>query len=108
MIVVAEGDEFGGANEVAKMVKERLPNSRYTGLYSGPYSTRRFAKLSRPADRQPDGISAVECLMEGRHNVMVGILNNKMHYTPLEKAVKAKQKISDEWMKIVKILASLS
>jgi 6-phosphofructokinase 1 len=29
-----------------------------------------------------------------------------MHYTPLDNAVKAKQKISDEWLKIVKILAS--
>jgi len=37
---------------------------------------------------------------------MVGIMNNKMHYTPLERAVKAKQKISDDWLKIVKILAS--
>jgi 6-phosphofructokinase 1 len=37
---------------------------------------------------------------------MVGIMNNKMHYTPLERAVKAKQRISEEWMKIVKILAS--
>ena len=27
MVVVAEGDDFGGANEVAKMVKERLPNA---------------------------------------------------------------------------------
>jgi len=52
------------------------------------------------------GYSAVECLLEGRFNVMVGIMNNKMHYTPLDNAVKAKQKISDEWMKIVKILAS--
>jgi 6-phosphofructokinase 1 len=52
------------------------------------------------------GYAAVECLMEGRFNVMVGIINNKIHYTPLEKAVKAKQRISDEWMKIVRILAS--
>jgi 6-phosphofructokinase 1 len=52
------------------------------------------------------GYSAVECLMEGRFNVMVGIINNKMHFTPLEKAVKAKQRLSDEWLKIVHILAS--
>jgi 6-phosphofructokinase 1 len=37
---------------------------------------------------------------------MVGIEDNKMKYTPLNNAVKAKQKISDEWLKIVKILAS--
>jgi len=52
------------------------------------------------------GYAAVECLLEGRHNVMVGILNNRMHYTSLEKAVKSKQRISEEWIRIVKILAS--
>ena len=52
------------------------------------------------------GYSAVECLIENRVNVMVGIVNNRIHLTPLEKAVKAKQKLSDDWLKIVKILAS--
>jgi 6-phosphofructokinase 1 len=52
------------------------------------------------------GYHAVECLIEGKHNVFVGIVNNKMHYTPLDEAVKKKQRISEEWMKIVKILAS--
>ncbi|HEX8331816.1 MAG TPA: 6-phosphofructokinase [Segetibacter sp.] len=52
------------------------------------------------------GYHAVECLMEGRYNVMIGILNNKLNLVPLNKAVKAKQRISGEWMKIVKILAS--
>ena len=52
------------------------------------------------------GYHSVESLIAGRHNVMVGIVNNKMHYTPLEKAVKAKQSISEEWIKMVKILAS--
>ena len=35
---------------------------------------------------------------------LFGILNNKMNYTPLDEAVKKKQRINDEWMKIVKIL----
>jgi 6-phosphofructokinase 1 len=52
------------------------------------------------------GFHAVECLLNGTHNVMIGILNNKMHYTPLDNAIKAKQKISNEWLNIVKILAS--
>jgi 6-phosphofructokinase 1 len=52
------------------------------------------------------GFHAVESLMEGRHNVFVGIMNNKMHYIPLENAVKNKVKISEEWLRIVKILAS--
>jgi 6-phosphofructokinase 1 len=52
------------------------------------------------------GYSAVECLLEGRHNVFVGMVNNRIHFTPLNEAVKKKQRISEEWMKIVKILAS--
>jgi 6-phosphofructokinase 1 len=36
----------------------------------------------------------------------VGIVNNKMNYTPLNEAVKKKQKISEEWMTVVKILSS--
>jgi 6-phosphofructokinase 1 len=52
------------------------------------------------------GYHAIECLVEGRYNVFIGILNNKMNYIPLSEAVKSKEKISEEWLKIVKILAS--
>lgn len=52
------------------------------------------------------GYAAVDALLEGIHNVMIGVVNDKIHYTPLDKAVKAKQEIDPEWFKIVKILAS--
>jgi 6-phosphofructokinase 1 len=52
------------------------------------------------------GYAAVECLVEGKHNVFVGILNNRMHYIPLNEAVKKKQRLSEEWMRIVKILSA--
>jgi 6-phosphofructokinase 1 len=52
------------------------------------------------------GFHAVECLLEGKHNVFVGIMNNKMHYIPLNEAVKRKQYISEQWIDIVKILSS--
>jgi 6-phosphofructokinase 1 len=106
LIVVAEGDEFGGATQVEKVLKEKLPNAEIRVCILGhiqrggsPSCIDRFI-----ASRM--GYHAVESLMEGRHNVFVGILNNKMHYIPLKDAVKSKGKISEEWMKIVKILAS--
>jgi 6-phosphofructokinase 1 len=52
------------------------------------------------------GFHAVESLINGRYNVMVGIVNNKINYTPLDNAVKAKQKINPDWFRIMKILAS--
>lgn len=106
IVVLAEGDDFGGANHLATVVKERIPGFDVRVAILG-HIQRGGAPSSMDrliASRM--GYSAVECLLEGRFNVMVGIMNNKMHYTPLDNAVKAKQKISDEWMKIVKILAS--
>ena len=106
LIVVAEGDEFGGADEIAKIVKERLPIQDVRVCILGHIqrggSPTCFDRLI--ASRM--GYSAVECLLEGKFNLFVGMVNNRMHYTPLNEAVKKKQRISEEWMKIVKILAS--
>ena len=106
LIVVAEGDNFGGANEVGKIITERLPMQDVRVCILGHIqrggSPSCFDRLI--ASRM--GYSAVECLLEGRHNVFVGIVNNRMHFTPLNEAVKKKQRINEEWMKIVKILAS--
>ncbi|HEY4875760.1 MAG TPA: 6-phosphofructokinase, partial [Puia sp.] len=106
LVVVAEGDNFGGSDEVAKVVKQRLPNIDTRVCVLGHIQRGGSPTCIDRLIASRMGYSAVECLIEGRYNVMVGIMNNKMHFTPLEKAVKAKQKISDEWMKIVKILAS--
>ncbi|MBS1667450.1 MAG: 6-phosphofructokinase [Bacteroidetes bacterium] len=106
MVVVAEGDNFGGADEVAKVVKERIPSADTRVCVLGHIQRGGSPTCMDRLIASRMGYASVECLMEGRHNVMVGILNNKMHYTPLERAVKAKQKISDEWIKIVRILAS--
>ncbi|MFT3680726.1 MAG: 6-phosphofructokinase [Ferruginibacter sp.] len=106
LIVVAEGDEFGGGNEVAKAIKERLPQQDARVCILGHIqrggSPSCFDRLI--ASRM--GYSAVECLIDGRFNVFVGIINNRMSFIPLNDAVKKKQRISEEWMKIVKILAS--
>lgn len=106
MVVVAEGDDFGGGLEVEKYILEKMPGSEVRLCILGhiqrggsPTCLDRFI-----ASRM--GYHAVECLLEGRHNVFVGILNNEMNYIPLSEAVKNKKNIGREWLKIVKILSS--
>lgn len=106
LIVVAEGAEVGGANEIARIVTERMPKIETRVAILG-HIQRGGAPTGLDrliASRM--GYQAVECLVEGRYNVFVGIQNNKMNYVPLEKVHKKKGTISQEWMKIVKILAS--
>ncbi|HMO32374.1 MAG TPA: 6-phosphofructokinase [Lacibacter sp.] len=106
MIVVAEGDDTGGANEVAVMIKERMPHLDTRVCILGHIQRGGAPSCLDRVIASRLGYAAVMALIEGRHNTMIGILNNKLHYTPLDKAVKAKQKVSDEWLKIGKILAS--
>lgn len=106
LIVVAEGGEFGGATEVARAVKERLPNIETRVCILGHIQRGGSPTCIDRLIASRMGYHAVECLMEGRFNVFVGIQNNKMNYIPLENVHKKKGTISEEWLKIVKILAT--
>lgn len=106
MIVVAEGDETGGANEVAAVIKQRLPHMDTRVCILGHIQRGGSPTCLDRLIASRLGFAAVEALLEGKHNNMIGVVNNKLHMTPLDKAIKAKQKISDEWMRVVKILAS--
>ena len=106
MIVVAEGDETGGANEVASVIKSRLPHMDTRVCILGHIQRGGSPTCLDRLIASRLGFAAVESLLEGKHNNMIGIVNNKLHMTPLDKAIKAKQKISEEWMRVVKILAS--
>jgi 6-phosphofructokinase 1 len=106
LIVVAEGDGFGGADEVAKIIKERMPSQEVRVCILGHIQRGGAPSCFDRVIASRMGYAAVECLIDGRHNIFVGILNNRMHYIPLTEAVKKKQRISEEWMKIVRILSS--
>ena len=106
IIVVAEGDESGGAEQLAKIIKERLPQTETRVTILGHIQRGGAPTCLDRLIASRMGYHAVECLLQGRYNVFVGIQNNKMNYVPLEKVGKKKGTINQEWMKIVKILAS--
>lgn len=106
LIVVAEGEEFGGGNELAKILRHRLPNADVRVTVLGHIQRGGAPSCEDRVVASHMGYYAVESLLVGRRNVMVGVINNKIHYTPLDKAVKEKHRIGMEWMKIQKILAS--
>ena len=106
LIVVAEGDEHGGGNEVANVIKQRMPSIETRVAILGHIQRGGAPTCLDRLIASRMGYHAVECLIEGRHNVFVGILNNRMNYVPLDQVHKKKGTISSEWMKIVKILAS--
>ena len=106
LIVVAEGDDFGGGNYVGDYLKKHLPNADVRVCILGHIQRGGSPSCMDRLIASRMGYHAVECLLERKFNVMVGVVNNRMHYTPLEDAVKAKQKLNSDWLKITRILAS--
>lgn len=106
LIVVAEGDDFGGALELEKYIQKKMPGTQMRVCILGHIQRGGSPTCLDRLIASRMGYHAVECLMTGKYNVFVGILNNKMNYIPLDKAVKQKQKINNEWLDIVKILSS--
>lgn len=105
LVIVAEGDDFGGAYAVAKKVKETLPeiDTRVTILghiqRGGPPSAYDRVLASTL------GYEAVNALLEGQRGVMAGIIDKKVVFTPFEKAIKHHKDINLQMLEMSRILA---
>jgi 6-phosphofructokinase 1 len=105
IIIVAEGDDAGGAFEIAKSVKEKFPliDTRVSVLghiqRGGAPSCMDRVLASRL------GVAAVESLMEGKTGEMIGIVHGKIHFTPFGQAIKHNTDVNKELLKIVDILS---
>lgn len=105
IIIVAEGDEAGGAFIIAEQVKARLPyyDTRITVLGHIQRGGNPTAMDRVNSSRM--GFAAVEALIAGEKGVMIGIVDKKIIYTPFEKAVKHKQGLDTELVRMLKILS---
>lgn len=105
LIIVAEGED-GGAENLSTILKEKMPGLETRVCILGHIQRGGSPTCLDRVIASRMGYHAVECLIEGRYNVFVGIVHNKINYIPLNKAVKQKQRINNEWMEIVKILST--
>jgi len=106
LVIVAEGNHWGGANDVAHRVKETMSNFDIRVAIIGhlqrggtPNSLDRVL-ASRLAH------SAVEGLLDAdKYNTMVGLLNDEVAYTPFHDAITKEKPINRELVRMAEILA---
>lgn len=106
IIVVAEGDEAGSAVEVAEKIKSQVDENadiRVTTLGHTQRGGSPSAYDRILASRL--GLGALEGLIGGQKNVMAGIINNDLVYTPFEDTIRLPKPISDDLLRMVKILS---
>ncbi len=106
IIVVAEGVTSGGATQLAQALKERASNFDTRLCILGHIQRGGSPTCTDRLLASQLGFAAVEALIEGKKSCMIGLVDHKLKYTPLEKAIKASHKISADWFKMSRILAS--
>ena len=106
IVVIAEGDKTGkNVFDIAEYIEKNMPNYEVRVSVLG-----HMQRGGRPTcfDRvlaSRMGVQAVESLYAGKSNVMVGLKEDEIILTPLEKAIKGKSEINKDLVRVSDILS---
>lgn len=107
IVVVAEGDKIGkNVFELKDYVDENMPDYDVRVSVLGHIQRGGSPSCFDRVLASRMGVKAVETLLEGKTNYMVGLLNNKMELTPLENAIKGKSEINLELLRVSDIMTT--
>ena len=106
IVLVAESEVTGGAMGVAERVKKQYPGfdvrvSILGHLQRGGSPTAQDRILSTRM-----GVAAVDALIEGQRNAMVGIQNEELTLVPFVKAIKKDKPINRDLLNVLRIVST--
>lgn len=106
IVVVAEGDKTG-ANvfELAEYVEKNMPEYEVRVSVLGHMQRGGSPSCFDRVLASRMGVKAVELLLDNKSNLMVGINNNRIDTTDLEKAVKGQHKLNEELIRVSDIMS---
>ncbi len=106
IIIVAEGDEEGGAYKVAEKVKDKFDHFDTRVTILGHIQRGGNPTCMDRVIATRLGVAALEALMNGKRDEMVGIINNQMAYTNFGSAVKSHPPIDKNMLRLTEILSA--
>jgi 6-phosphofructokinase 1 len=105
IVVIAEGDKTGkNVFEIAEYIEKNLPYYEVRVSVLGHMQRGGSPSCFDRVLASRMGVHAVESIINGKSNVMVGIDDSKMILTPLSQAIKGKSKINKDLIRVSDIL----
>ncbi|WKN31471.1 6-phosphofructokinase [Porifericola rhodea] len=105
IVVVAEGDEEGGAMEVVNKVKSRLKGKDLKVSILGHMQRGGAPTAMDRIIGSRLGLAALEGLLGGKKNMMAGIINNRVVYTSFKECINTAKPLEQDLLRMVKILS---
>lgn len=105
IVIVSEHDEAGGAFQIAKQVNEKFNEYDTRVAVLGHIQRGGNPTVSDRILGSRLGMAAVEALIEGKKNMMAGIINDEIVFTPFSNATKHHLDINKNMLKLIEILS---
>jgi 6-phosphofructokinase len=105
LIIVAEGDEEGGAFEIAQKVKNEFNDYDIRVSVLGHLQRGGSPSAMDRVNASRLGHAAVEALIDDQKSVMVGISNGEIVLVPFRRAVKLHKDVNHSLVELAKILS---
>ncbi|WP_118950409.1 6-phosphofructokinase [Taibaiella helva] len=106
IIVVAEGDDFGGADALRMKIMEHLPELDVRSTILGHIQRGGSPSYFDRVQASRMGYAAVNAIISGKTQVMVGLENQEIIYTSFDHAIKQHAPLDMKMLEMAKILAS--
>ncbi len=106
IIVVAEGDDFGGAVAIQSMIKNKFPKIDPKVAILGHVQRGGSPTYFDRLQASKLGYWAVNAILKGEREVMIGLRNRKLAYTHFDQAIKQNAQMSTELLNMAKILST--
>ena len=107
IVVVAEGDRIGkNVFELKDYVEEHLPEYEVRVSVLGHMQRGGSPSCFDRVLASRMGVKAVESLLEGKSNYMVGLSSDTIQLTPLDKAIKGQSTINQELIRVSDIMTT--
>lgn len=106
IIIVAEGDDAGGAMEIAKRVEEKFDQYETKVTILGHIQRGGNPTCMDRVRASQFGAEAVKALLAGKYNQAVGKVNGKIVLTSFDEAIKHHNEINQNMLELVEILSS--
>jgi 6-phosphofructokinase 1 len=105
IVIVSEGDDAGGAYEIARQVKERLPEIDARVTILGHVQRGGAPTVMDRVRASWMGFDAVKSLVGGETGIMIGIVHNTITHTPFQDAIYKKKDFQYGGLELARILA---
>jgi 6-phosphofructokinase 1 len=104
IILVAEGDEEGGVEAVARKIKSIFPELDFRTTILGHIQRGGSPSAMDRVTASRMGAASIEALMDDQKSIMIGLVNGEIVHVPLSKTVKMHKEVDHNLLRLTGLL----